>query len=735
MEGLHCLHGDEKRLQALCKHPSLGEDRVYLDRLLTNGSQRVVQVWRGAINLNYDALRLLLIIDYIFDWARDIYREGVIRSLRKLAISDSRSLAYQDSDILSTVTQVEKWVITDQHRMESTWSEEQETAGVKDALRSFDTRQGVIRDIRYIQSRFVGLHINQDNLGAFLKSTSSEKKSKQLAVSLLTHLLEGWRVKGETLTALESDWTGKDRGLEYQDQEATFLVVATVAAYLTTDWEQTRELSYIAVEEGAMDRLLKYTGLRMADGDTLSDFPFVDKAAFSDILLVLRRQPAGANLLACISRVCLSTGILSTKNDEHKDVLSVTSVERSGQGLIYRADTVLKPDMATKRDFVRKIYTEHKIGRNEPFCPFLRVSSVLDELGLSLNSPPLSLGEIQHSRWFKRTPDILEIPDHGVLIATSSNPNAGPITARLCLFVTNPAAVRTSGSPFRELVRSEPPWLFRSKTYCDKERGGSNRWNCEFEKYVKYVTRDEPILPRLKAFVEALETLEARSPQGQAEADADVNKDNTEQAWAPKKPNSMWDVLLAPGLEFMSDEDDADAYVLDNPQTYPTTADNPRNIRQVNREDTPRPSVEPTSKGKQPEVIQQRGFSYYCVTEGNGSPGPQGSRSIRSLTTMDNPLTRPPYGVRDDSPGPSSSVRAARRKTPETESPSPPPKRQRSSSPPHPGPVREALPHRGLTPMQTAGRELDNGTLLHTSQLLPFYSANCGSRTDPIVIL
>lgn len=641
------------------------------------------------------------------------------------------------------MTRVEKWVIADRHRIEPTWPEEQNTGGVKDALRSFDTRQGVIRDIRYIQSRFVGLHITQDNLGAFLKSTSSEQKSKELTVSLLTHLVECWRVKGETLTALESDWTGKDRGLEYRDQESTFLVVATVAAYFTTDWEQTRELSYIAVEEGAMGRLLKYTGLNLADGDALSDFPFVDKAAFSDILRVLRREEAaGANLLACISRVCLSTGILSTKNDEYKDVLTVPSVERLGHGLMYRADTVLKPDTATKRDFVRRIYTEHKIGRNEPFCPFLRVSSVLDELGLSPEAPPLCVDEIQHSRWFKRTPNMLEIPDHGVLIATSSNPIAEPVAARLCLFVTNPAAVRTSGSPFRELVQSEPPWFFRAKTYCDKERGGPNRWNCEFEKCVKYTTRDEhPMLPRLNAFVEALEMLEARSPGGDVEADAGVNKDNTGRAWAPKKPNSMWDVLLAPVHAFVSGEENADTDAVDNSPAYPTMANNPRNIRPVNREDTPRPSVEPQSRGKQPEVIQQRGFSHY---RGNGSPWPQGSRSMTILTDKNPSQTQSSYhGVRDDGPGSSNSALwAARRKTPETESPAPPSKRQRSNSPPHRGsPVREALPHRGLTPimMQTADQELHEGnlnrTLLHTSQPLPFYSANCGSKTDPIVIL
>jgi hypothetical protein len=309
---------------------------IYPVQWLTDGSQRIAQVWRGAINSLDNALRLLLIMDYILDWARDIYREGVIRSLRRLAASDSRSLAYQDSDVFSTVTgvtRVERWVAAEQHGAESNWPEEQEAAGINDAFRSFDTKNAVLRDIRYIQSRFVGLHVAEDNLGAFLKSTTTEQGSKKLALSLLTHLLEGWRVKGETLTAVESDWTGKDRGLEQRDQEATFFMAATVAAYLTPDWEQTRELSYIAIEEGAVDRLLKYAGLKLADGHKLSDFPFVDKTAFCDILLVLRRQPAGANLLACISRVCLSTGILSSENDEHKDVLSVTSVEKSDQGI------------------------------------------------------------------------------------------------------------------------------------------------------------------------------------------------------------------------------------------------------------------------------------------------------------------------------------------------------------------------------------------------------------------
>ena len=54
------------------------------------------------------ALQLLLIVDYIFDWARDIYRPSVLRLLKSVASGqayDQVSLAH-DSDIMSLQGQV-----------------------------------------------------------------------------------------------------------------------------------------------------------------------------------------------------------------------------------------------------------------------------------------------------------------------------------------------------------------------------------------------------------------------------------------------------------------------------------------------------------------------------------------------------------------------------------------------------------------------------------------------------
>jgi len=69
----------------------------------------VADLWNGRIDSDEGALQLLLMIDYIFDWARDVYRETIISELMSLSISDSRIFEY-DSDILSSYDRLETWI-------------------------------------------------------------------------------------------------------------------------------------------------------------------------------------------------------------------------------------------------------------------------------------------------------------------------------------------------------------------------------------------------------------------------------------------------------------------------------------------------------------------------------------------------------------------------------------------------------------------------------------------------
>jgi hypothetical protein len=83
----------------------------FSDRKLTI-LQDVVQLWSGSVMNRDDALSLLLIVDYVFDWARDVYRPSILRQLKSLAIGkayDQVSLA-SDSDIFSLGRNISNWI-------------------------------------------------------------------------------------------------------------------------------------------------------------------------------------------------------------------------------------------------------------------------------------------------------------------------------------------------------------------------------------------------------------------------------------------------------------------------------------------------------------------------------------------------------------------------------------------------------------------------------------------------
>lgn len=68
-----------------------------------NSRYEISQQWSGCLKLNDDALTLLLLVDYIFDWARDVHRTSIFSQL-KIISGDTFTLsrtATQDSDILS----------------------------------------------------------------------------------------------------------------------------------------------------------------------------------------------------------------------------------------------------------------------------------------------------------------------------------------------------------------------------------------------------------------------------------------------------------------------------------------------------------------------------------------------------------------------------------------------------------------------------------------------------------
>ncbi|KAF0645916.1 hypothetical protein FPSE5266_20014 [Fusarium pseudograminearum] len=225
---------------------------AYIHTTKKKTSYRVVRLWSGSVDSLDNALQLLLIIDYIADWARDIYREGIARSLQKIALADTQSLAH-DTDIFSLAGNVKNW---------DCGTREISVLGVgqptEDPLQNFDCGYTSLRDSRFINTKFVGLIITESNIDEFLGTADSNNDLKKLIDSLFSCLQQPIRVQGHLLDELEFLWTETERNfsvLAHPDE--IFYVVVTASFYLTTSWEQIRELNYLAVSESLVKDLVK----------------------------------------------------------------------------------------------------------------------------------------------------------------------------------------------------------------------------------------------------------------------------------------------------------------------------------------------------------------------------------------------------------------------------------------------------------------------------------------------
>jgi hypothetical protein len=369
-----------------------------------------LDLWNGKVTTNDGAIRLVLILDHVFDWARDVYREAVIAELETIAVSTTRNHMI-DVEISSSIDTVTVLSIRDEDRHHlkvgegasdpatklnriASWNRRSMSQinevhdlhrgeGIRDPLRRFDSDHGVLRDAKFIRSRVMGLYITEDNFDILFNSTPNDKSSRRLFQRIISRLEKEQPifVNQEALTALELAWTGVDRGsLEFPNQETEFQMLLTFSAYLTPDWEQTRELCYIAISRRAKEAMY-----RIARGASKRSKGFLSPShrqstCVQDTEIVLKivyfhlQTTIQTNLSACIYRCSVCPELIVKENGE-RDVED--DIFRDSQGKLI---CKMKPQSEKKsRTVVWSIYKAHRIGRNEPSSPFLRVSSRWDE--------------------------------------------------------------------------------------------------------------------------------------------------------------------------------------------------------------------------------------------------------------------------------------------------------------------------------------------------------------------
>ncbi|KAK6542678.1 hypothetical protein TWF694_006622 [Orbilia ellipsospora] len=325
----------------------------------------IVQVWNGCITNQDDALRLFLIVDFMSDWARDIYRPALLTELRLLAsLDDDVRTVYTDTDIFSLRNIPPFPVLGD---IEETESHSKYQEIIAD-YRSLDTHLGIVRHIAPIRSRFLSLFITADNVQTFLRSinkTTRESFVRRILKNFYNPPAQIFALNIEQLNGMEKRWTSNSRfATGFQLKPTKFYTVHNIAYYLSPFWEQIRDLCVIAIAEDAFDILIADSKSNMKRGSNRISKPAIKFPPESynsfynntlNGLAQLRNAPAQGNLLASISRV---SGCIDGELDPQQT-----------------AFCWFKPKIASVWLLLSNMYTLHKKGELEPELPFLHISA------------------------------------------------------------------------------------------------------------------------------------------------------------------------------------------------------------------------------------------------------------------------------------------------------------------------------------------------------------------------
>lgn len=260
------------------------------------------------------------------------------------------------------------------------FNEANESMAVSRPMPSLDSAKGVVRHASLIDSEFLALYITGDNAGTMFHSLSKKEHIRPFARRLLRALLhkKSLILTERTLNALEDLWTGGASHLEYRTSaETEFVVRIILRSSLTDNWEQVRELSYLAVAKADLDVIVKFAEW---DRVPVSDFKRMRCVQQSVIDRIKRSQSMSPkeNIEAAIQRSAFSLEI--DKN-------------RGNGSMIESLTGSLQWVREAKRDqtnaIIHDIYDKNKRGLRPVSEPFIRESSRLD--GPPLSSTPISL--------------------------------------------------------------------------------------------------------------------------------------------------------------------------------------------------------------------------------------------------------------------------------------------------------------------------------------------------------
>ncbi|KAE8448451.1 hypothetical protein EG329_009516 [Mollisiaceae sp. DMI_Dod_QoI] len=250
-------------------------------------------LWHGYLNGVDGALQILLIVDFIFDWARDVYRPTIMSQLSDL--SDLRE------DTLSAEADDDVWSLRGDSISNSIQTDKKDDCNLKE-WDMFDPGLGVFRPAWIFESVFQCLYVTKHNVKDLLNSIPG-RTADSLAIRVENSLSQNPILISENvLCMMEKIWTHKVRQQEthgLSEGENLFAVII-YHTEISREWELQRCISCAAFDREALDALQSFAK-RQGDRAALPNAKEFSGKNAEDLLHDLQCLPIEANLAAAIA--------------------------------------------------------------------------------------------------------------------------------------------------------------------------------------------------------------------------------------------------------------------------------------------------------------------------------------------------------------------------------------------------------------------------------------------------
>ena len=278
-----------------------------------------INLWSGHLNDGDGALQLLLIVDYIFDWARDIYRPSIISQLEVLAnpakdridVKDNGSfIADTDSDILSQARpkrkkDIEAWNSVVEDPLEAIVEEDFSLM----RWATYDSPAGVFRPACLIESIFRCVYATSENIDALFSAIPKRNVKQHCFKAEKALELNTVLISDDVLWRMEEIWTDRARPRPAKNTPQSHLFASiTCHTIIDHSWELKRVLSCAVFDEYALNLLRKQTKRKTATLTVIRNARRLRKDNAEALLNDLKSRPIQQTLAAAIANV--SRGVI-----------------------------------------------------------------------------------------------------------------------------------------------------------------------------------------------------------------------------------------------------------------------------------------------------------------------------------------------------------------------------------------------------------------------------------------